>query len=83
LIDNVVVRSSDIDFYNHTNNISYVRYIVNQYSINTQKQKPISQIEIRYVNQSFEGDTLKIYRCSDNTYTIKSDDKTIVNCLIA
>ena len=32
-IEKIVSRSSDIDYCHHTNNISYVRYLINQYSV--------------------------------------------------
>lgn len=83
IIDSVVVRSSDIDFYHHTNNIAYVRYLVNQFTMQEQRQKPLTEIEIRYVNQTFEGDKLDIYRCSENCFTIQNGDKSVVNCWIA
>ena len=82
LLDTVVVRSSDIDFNRHTNNVAYVRYIVNQYDANLRGQRPICAIEIRYINQSFEGDTLKIYRCGDGVFSIYSDDKNVINCTL-
>ena len=82
LIDTVVIRSSDIDFNKHTNNIAYVKYICNQYNIPERAKIPITAIEIQYVNQTFEGDTLEIYRCQDNVFSIQSNGKTIVNCII-
>ncbi len=82
LIDTVVIRSSDIDFNKHTNNIAYVKYICNQYNTPERAKIPIKAIEIQYVNQTFEGDTLEIYRCQDNVFSIQSNGKTIVNCII-
>ena len=82
MIDNIVVHSSDIDFNHHTNNIAYVRYISNQYSIKERIKMPVNAIEIQYVNQTFEGDNLEIYRCSENTFSIQSNGKTVVNCII-
>ncbi len=82
LIDTVVIRSSDIDFNKHTNNIAYVKYICNQYNTPERAKIPITAIEIQYVNQTFEGDTLEIYRCQDNVFSIQSNGKTVVNCII-
>ena len=82
LIDTVVIRSSDIDFNKHTNNIAYVKYICNQYNTPERAKIPIKAIEIQYVNQTFEGDTLEIYRCQDNVFSIQSNGKTVVNCII-
>jgi acyl-ACP thioesterase len=82
LIDTVVIRSSDIDFNNHTNNIAYVKYLCNQYNAAECAKIPITAIEIQYANQTFEGDTLKVYRCYDNVFSIQSNGKTVVNCTI-
>ena len=82
LVDSVVVRSSDIDFYHHTNNVSYVRYLLNQYDTAELRRAPISVLEIRYVNQTFEGDTLEIYKCQDDNFTILNNGKAVVNCII-
>ena len=82
LVDNVVVHSSDIDFNHHTNNIAYVRYISNQYDVKELTTMPVNAIEIQYVNQTFEGDKLEIYRCSDNAFSVQSNGKTVVNCII-
>jgi acyl-CoA thioesterase FadM len=82
LIDTVVIRSSDIDFNKHTNNIAYVKYICNQYNTPERAKIPITAIEIQYANQTFEGDTLKVYRCYDNVFSIQSNGKTVVNCTI-
>ena len=82
LVDNVVIRSSDIDFNKHTNNIAYVRYISNQYTTPERTKMPITAIEIQYANQTFEGDVLEIYRCQDNIFSIQTNGKTVVNCII-
>lgn len=82
LIDTVIVRSSDIDFNHHTNNISYVRYLVDQFNTDSRSKKNIISIEICYKNQTFEGDILKVYRCSNNDFTILCNGNTVVNCSI-
>ena len=80
LVDSVFIRSSDIDFNRHTNNISYVRYILNQY--NTTSKKTIVASEIQYIGQTFEGDKLDVYRCAPNNYSIRCNGKIVVNCAI-
>lgn len=82
LLDTVIVRSSDIDFNHHTNNVAYIRYIVNQYDANQRGQKSICVIEIRYMNQSFEGDALEIYCCGDGMFNVQSNGKNIINCIL-
>ena len=84
LSDKVVVRSSDLDFYHHTNNVSYIRYIINQYP-DKAKLNPttICGIEIRYINQSFEGDVLEIYKHSDDNFMILCNKKPVVCCTVS
>lgn len=82
LVNTVVVHSSDIDFNHHTNNIAYVRYISNQYTTKERIKIPITAVEIQYANQTFEGDELEIYQCSQNAFSIQNNGKVIVNCTI-
>ncbi len=82
LIDTEFSRFTDIDYCQHTNNMTYVRYILNQYSLSRVKKTPITAIEIQFINQTFEGDQLEIYRCSKDNYSIQSGGKTVANCII-
>ncbi len=85
LVDEIVVRSSDIDFCKHTNNVSYIRYVMNQLPISELMERPVRGFEIQYVNQTHEGDTLSVYRCESETgeaFTIEHEGRTAVNCLI-
>lgn len=82
LVDSVTSCSTDIDYCNHTNNISYIRYILNQYKGSQIQQQPITAIEIQYINQSFEGDKLEIYRYLSDKFSIKSNNKSVANCII-
>lgn len=82
LIDTCVSHFTDIDYCQHTNNMTYVRCIINQYSLSWIKENPITAIEIQFINQTFEGDKLEIYRCSNNNFSIRCNDKTVANCII-
>lgn len=82
LVDTAVSQFTDIDYCQHTNNMTYVRYVINQYSLSYIKENPITAIEIQFINQTFEGDKLEIYRCSENNYSIQSNGKTVANCII-
>ncbi len=55
-----VVKSGDIDFIQHTNNISYVRFIMDTYTVKELRERPVKAIEVRYAGQTHEGDTLTI-----------------------
>ena len=77
------VKSSNIDFCHHTNNVEYIRFIVNAYSVEELYKKKIKEFEIDYINQSFENDTLNIYLERINNIDvieIKKDDLCIVKC---
>ena len=85
LLDELTVRSSDIDYCKHTNNISYVRYFMNQYSVEDLIAHPVKSIEVQYGTQTHEGDTLKVWRCeSENAdaFEIEMDGSAAVSCLI-
>lgn len=85
LLDKVVVRSSDIDFCRHTNNVSYIKYVMNQFPVEELMERPVRGFEIQYVNQTHEGDTLSIYRCeseSGEAFTIEHEGRTAINCLV-
>lgn len=84
-IESVVVRSTNIDFCRHTNNVEYIRFLINTYSVAEIENNPIKEIEICYINQSFEGDTLDIYKSelqNKDLLKICKDDKTIIKCEI-
>lgn len=85
LLDEVTVHSTDIDYCYHTNNIAYVRYFLNQYKVEQLVERPVKAIEIQYVTQTHEDDTLKVYSCEakeSEAYTIELDGKTVVSCKI-
>lgn len=82
-VDSVQVRSTNIDMSQHTNNVEYIRFILNTYSVKELKDRPIREMEIRYVNQSYEKDVLDIYKESaqdKDVFLLKSNDKDIVKC---
>lgn len=84
-IDSLVVRSGDIDFIGHTNNVSYVRFLMNTYSVKELRERPVREIEIRYLGQTHEGDTLVISKGEQEgreLFTIALGDMTAVECEI-
>ncbi len=80
-IDKVKVKFTSIDYVVHTNNKSYVRFILDTYTVKEMAQKPIREMEVAFVNQSFEGDELTICKkCCDNEdlFLIQNGEKVIV-----
>ena len=83
LLEEICSRSSDIDYCHHTNNISYIRYLLNQISVKDLMEHTIKTIEVQYVNQTHEGDKLAVYRCEgEGLFTIQHDGRPAVNCII-
>ncbi len=80
-VDSVKVRSTNIDFCHHTNNVEYIRFLMNTYSVREMEEKQFKEIEICYAKQSFENDELQIYKRSDegkDILVIKKDDDIVV-----
>ena len=84
LIDEITVRSADIDYCHHTNNVAYVRYFMNQIDVDDLIEHPVKAIEVQYAAQTHEGDKLCIYRCSseNEAYLIEKDGSKVVSCII-
>lgn len=84
LIDVITVRSADIDYCHHTNNVAYVRYFMNQISVDDLIEHPVKAIEVQYTAQTHEGDKLCIYRCSSENEAclIEKDGSKVVSCII-
>lgn len=57
-----IIHSSDIDFSYHTNNVSYVKYIINSLNSDFIDSHKITDFEIHYINESKEGQKLTIYK---------------------
>lgn len=79
------VRSMNLDYCGHTNNVEYVRFILNTFTSEELRAKEISCIEMNYRGQSYEGDTLGIERTAEpgtDTFFITRGDKTAAACRI-
>ena len=79
------VRPTDIDYCHHTNNIAYVRYIMDQYGADELTEHPVSSIEVQYSAQTHEGDVLELYRCGSDdaeAYEIELGGEKVVSCII-
>lgn len=83
MVDEVRVGSTNIDMSQHTNNVEYLRFILNTYTVKQLKENKIREIEIRYVNQSYENDRLCVYMQSEQNkdlFLLTNGDKDIVKC---
>ncbi len=79
------VHSSDIDYSNHTNNVAYVKYIVNTLPCKFFEENKITDFEIHYISESKEGQSLKIYKKEkDNAmeFLIKNGETEIIRAYL-
>lgn len=63
-----VVRSTDIDVNNHTNNLKYNFIALNAFAVNEIKSINIQEYEIYFVNESYEGDKIDIFKKKVKNY---------------
>ena len=79
------ILATDIDFNNHTNNVMYVKYIINAFNSDFWIEHKIKDFEIHYINESREGDILSIYqKTTENEmeFLIKNNEKEVVRANI-
>ncbi len=85
-VDQVTVKFTNIDYLHHTNNVEYIRFILNTYSVKELLSKPIRDIEICYINQSFEGEKLLVNKQlnpdNSETFSIHRDSTLIMKAKI-
>lgn len=80
------VLVADIDYSRHTNNVVYVRYIVNTVSCEFLDNNQITDFEIHYINESREGEILKIYKKekeSSMEFLIKEGKREIIRASLS
>lgn len=65
------VKACDIDYTNHTNNVMYIKYILNSFNSDFWNNKEIENFEVFYLKESKEGNKLKIYRKQIDKNTIE------------
>lgn len=85
LIDTINVKYNDIDFTNHTNNVSYIRFITNELGLDFFNNYEIKKLEAKYLNESRINDELNIYCNNQNkesTLLIKKNDDNIFSIKI-
>lgn len=85
ITEQVRVRSTNIDMSHHTNNLEYLRFVLNTFSVKEMETKPIKEMEVIYANQSYENDTLDVHKASlqnKDVVVLQKQDKPIVKCEI-
>lgn len=82
-IETITVRSTSLDYCYHTNNIEYVRFILDTYDSEFYKKYEPAGMEIHYLGQSFEGEKLDIEKLSledGDLFRIRRDGEEITAC---
>lgn len=92
LVDTVTVRTANIDYAGHTNNVEYIRLLLNTFTLDEWRGGiATKELQVAYLNQSFLGDKLDIFatnREDKNTsmheriYTIKKAEQDVLRCAI-
>lgn len=80
------VQYTNIDFVGHTNNKEYIRFMLNTYSTQEMETRPIREMDVVYIGQSYENDVLTVRKESfpdNDILAVQKEDKTIVKCQIA
>ena len=81
LIYKRLVRSGDIDVTHHTNNVTYITMLLDTFSVKELEAKQWEDVEVSYLNESFEGEMLSIYRKEKEDgyyFSIKKEDGKVV-----
>lgn len=76
----VRVNYTNIDFSRHTNNIEYIRFMLDTYTVRELEERPVKEMEISYTGQTYENDVLTIYRGSfgeKDIFTLQKEDKVV------
>lgn len=82
-VEQIKVRSTNIDMSHHTNNLEYLRFIFNTYSVSELELRPIKCMEVVYANQSFENDCLDVLKCrgeNKDTIILQKENAPIIKC---
>ena len=85
VVEEVKVRSTNIDLCQHTNNVEYLRFIFNTYTVEELTSRPIKEVEINYVNQSYENEVLSVHKKSMeqcDLFAITKCGSTVIKCKI-
>ena len=79
-----LVRSSDIDVTHHVNNVTYITMLLDTFSVKELENMALREIEISYLNESLEGETLSIYKKqTDEGYCFKIQKEDGKNAVMA
>lgn len=73
--EQVKIKYTNIDFAGHTNNKEYIRFLLNTYSVRELAERPIKEMDMVYINQTYENDILTVQKGSDKDRDIMAIQK--------
>jgi len=87
LVRSIETYYNDVDINGHINSVKYIEHLLDLWTIDDYKQRPISRMEIAYVAECHAGDRLFFYRqqTGPNEYCIRimrNDDTEVVRSKI-
>ena len=80
------IRSCHIDMSHHMNNIEYIRLALSVFTDDYRRQNEITDMELHYLGESQEGQTLRVYRRDSDGKCyiyIMQDNRKVFECSIA
>ena len=83
--ESVTVRTMNLDYCGHCNNVEYVKFILNRYSAKHFTEQRISRLEMHYLGQSYEGEVLDIEKLGGEgpgQFFITREGKNVASCSI-
>lgn len=84
-VEQVKVRSTNIDHSHHTNNLEYLRFIMNTYSVDETEAKTVREVEVVYASQSYENDVLDVLKAQSDGrdfIVLQKAGKPVIKCEI-
>lgn len=85
LAKEIVIDSTRIDYFGHTNNVEYAKIFMSTLSGNELKSLNPKAFEIHYISESKEGENLQVYKEKvENKYLfeIKNNDKVVCKAVL-
>ena len=85
LVEQVKIRSTNVDHSHHTNNLEYIRFIMNTYSVAALETKTVQEMEVIYASQSYENDVLDVLKAEHTNrdlIALQKDGKPVIKCEI-
>lgn len=90
LKETATVRTGNIDYAGHTNNVEYIRMLLDTFTLEEWRGMAPKELQVAYLNQSFLGDQLAIWAVDnqldanmhERIYTIKKDQQPVLRCAV-